>query len=177
MDIQTLKENRKTAVELLGAKKQLVVGLQGKLEAIQKDRVRLVAVGDDLRGKIELYDEKLEAALLDAAMTESQQIKDGLKQNTEFAEVTEKTLAKEQASVQELEERIFGIDQRVREAIAARERKVAREAAHVVNRAVEAAKLAGTFQGYDEFFRHTFTVNGDDLKAMRNEFESEARGQ
>jgi len=175
MNIAVLREEKKLAYENLESKKRLVAGLSGKLETIRADGSRLLADRDRLQEKIDLFDEVLEAERLTSARDDLQKNREAIRLNTDLLEATEKAFAKETASLQELQERVDNIIQRIRLAIADRESGFAREAAFVANRALEAAKLAGAFTTYEEFFHHTFPVNEEDRLAMRAEFENEAK--
>jgi len=175
MNIAVLREEKKLAYENLESKKRLVAGLSGKVETIRADGSRLLADRDRLQEKIDLFDEVLETERLTSARDDLQKNREAIRQNADFLEATQKTFDKETANIQELEERILGIKQRIMLVIADREARIAKEAAFVVNRAWEAAKLAGAFTTYEEFFHHTFPVNEEDRLAMRAEFENEAK--
>jgi hypothetical protein len=175
MDIHVLREEKKAALEIIENKKKLVKKIEDKIEAIRLDGSRLLADRDRLETKFELLDETREAERLAGARSELQSSKDAIRQNADLLEATEKVFAKEKANIQDLEKGIVGIEQKIRLFIADREACKAREAAHVVNRALVASQIAGSFENFERFFIHTFGISESDRSAMRNEFESEAK--
>lgn len=175
MNITVLQENRRQAREYADNKKILIDGLKGKLLSLQDENEKSIRLKANLERKIDLLDDVLEVSTFEATKKQIISIDRDLFNLSALIENTERTFEKEAASLQELQERISGIERKIRLAIADREAGVAREAAFVVNRALEAAKLAGSFTTYEEFFRHIFPVNKEDQAAMMREFEAQAK--
>ena len=175
MNIAVLKEEKKAALEILETKKALVSGLEGKVEALRSDGSRLLAARDRLQTRIDLFDGVLEAERLAVARAELGFNKDAIHQNVNLLEATGKTLEKERANIQELGERISGIERKIRLAIASQEANKAGEARYLVNRALIASQMAGSFENFERFFIHIFGISEDERSAMRAEFETQAK--
>jgi len=177
MDIQSLKNERRQDREFIEEKEVLVDRLKGKLSGLQAENEKSLQLKADLQAKISLLDPDLESAALEAAKEQLTAVEKDISIQTALIEKTQSAIDKENASLQELQDRIPNINQTIREAIASREAGVARQAASSVVRSLAASMVSGSFETYEKFFMDTFPISDGDLKAMQAGFEAETQGE